>query len=731
MKKLIVCLLLVQKAFGQIQQMPAYPLITHDTYYSVWSFADEVNSEPTRHWTGAVQSLLGLVRVDGKVYRFLGKEVLDSSAEVGQAPKSDGGAEPAVRREVIAAQQQWISVSATQTRCQFSCGGVDLSLCFTSPLLLQDLSLLSRPVSYISFRLRANDGEQHTVQIYYGVSSDLAVNTPAQEVDAQREGTGSLSVLRAGTKEQPVLAKKGDNLRIDWGYLYVAAPVAKGMVQEISGEAEAVKAFCGSQTSAQDGGELPVRRGSGADGPAVAPAMQGAQAVTGKSLFLNTVFAPVKVGEDPIEDLVLMAYDEQYAVQFFHRNLQPWWKQKGVTIEKILDRAYTDYDKVLSRCDTFNKSMYSTAIAAGGAHYAQLCVAAYRQSIAAHALVKSPQGELLFLSKENFSNGSINTVDVTYPSAPLYLAYNPELLKGMLNGIFYYSESGKWKKPFAAHDLGTYPLANGQTYGEDMPVEECGNMVILTAAIMRAETGGGSAGAGVTGKRDGVAAGGVTGYASKHWKTLTTWAHYLEANGFDPVNQLCTDDFAGHLARNANLSVKAIVALGAYGWMAERLGKKEEAAHYTALAKELAKKWMVLADAGDHYALTFDKKDSWSQKYNLAWDKLLNLDLFPASVYEKEVAWYLRHQNDFGLPLDSRKTYTKSDWILWTAVLADKPEDFEALTEPVYKYVTETPTRVPLSDWHRTTDGSKVGFQARSVVGGYFMKLLDYKWNNR
>jgi len=651
MKKIIFCLFfLPQLALAQLQHMPAYPLITHSPYFSIWSFGDEAASTRTSHWTGKPQDLIGYLKVDGVLYRFLG------------APDND---------TAQTADQQWVSVNPTQTRYQFACGGIDLSLTFTSPLLLQDIDLLSRPVSYISFRLRCNDGAAHTTQLFFNVSGDLAVNQPGQELKAHKGQIDGLSFLKAGTKEQPVLAKKGDDLRIDWGWLLVAAPKDQGAVQSIQGKKK-------------------------------------------QPIFLNTTFAPVKVGEDPVEKLVLIGYDERYSVQYFGQNLEPLWRseQKGkASIEKLMQQSYTDYDKILSRCDTFNKTLYSQALTLGGQHYAQLCVGAYRQSIAAHALVRSPNGELLFLSKENFSNGSINTVDVTYPSSPLYLLYNPVLLEGMLNGNFYYSESGKWTKPFAAHDLGTYPLANGQTYGEDMPVEECGNMIILTAAIAKAE--------------------GNADYAKKHWPTLQKWAQYLAINGFDPVNQLCTDDFAGHLARNANLSIKAIVALGAYGQMAQLLGQADTAARYDELAKNMAKKWMEMADAGDHYALTFDKKDSWSQKYNLVWDRLLGLELFPPDVYLKEIFWYLKKQNAFGLPLDSRKTYTKSDWILWTATLAGQtqPEEFQALIEPVYKFMTETPDRVPLSDWHETTDGKKVGFQARSVVGGYFMRMLADKWS--
>jgi len=671
MKKLFILFFLLTgiSVYAQIDKAPAYPLITHDPYFSIWSFSDTLTKMPTKHWTGADQSLVGLIKVDGKMYRFLGG--------VGPVEESN------IKKEDFAeAEQKSVIVTATNTAYQFRAGGIDLNLDFLSPLLMDDLNLLSRPVSYITTKASSNDGKQHKVEIYIGASGNIAVNTATQTVEAKQYQQTGLSILRVGTKEQPVLQKKGDNLRIDWGYFLVAAPITSDTKQYITSAADATASFQKN--------------------------LFATSVAEGTNLVLNTVLSFGTIGSTSKSKTILLAYDDLYSINYFGQNLRPWWRNDSTqTIETQLLKAKNEFAKISQRCLAFDKKMHEDAVAAGGEAYAQLCEIAYRQSIAAHKLVKSPKGEILFLSKENFSNGSINTVDVTYPSAPLFLVYNPDLLKGMLNGIFEYSESGRWKKPFAAHDLGTYPLANGQTYGEDMPVEESGNMLILTAAIAKAE--------------------GNAEYAKKHWQTLTTWANYLLNEGFDPTNQLCTDDFAGHLARNANLSVKAIIGIASYAELAKQLGLTAEAKRFRDSATAMVPRWMKLADAGDHYALTFDKHDSWSQKYNMVWDKLLGFDLFPQEVYNKEIRYYLSKQNMYGLPLDSRRTYTKSDWILWTATLANNPADFTAIVEPVYKYATETQTRVPLSDWHETTTGKQVGFQARSVVGGYFIKLLEKK----
>jgi hypothetical protein len=172
------------------------------------------------------------------------------------------------------------------------------------------------------------------------------------------------------------------------------------------------------------------------------------------------------------------------------------------------------------------------------------------------------------------------------------------------------------------------------------------------------------------------------------------------------------------------LSIKAILAIGSCAQLAKMLGKNSVAESYGSAAQGMARKWMTMATDGDHTRLAFNMPHTWSQKYNLVWDRILGLNLFPPSLAKEEVQFYLKHQNQFGLPLDYRHTYTKFDWTAWSATLATNPKDFDALIAPEYKYITESPSHVPLSDWYDTVTGKQVGFQARSVVGGVYINML-------
>lgn len=794
---------------------PAYPLITIDPYTSAWSMSDKLYETPVRHWTEKTHGLIGAVRVDGQVYRFLGQEEVpwkallpmasterwqgkyvfeepakgweqlnynDKAWKAGEAAFGTPGTQLMstrwttkdiwVRREfnitvpeqgdiyliyshddifelflngtqlvktgyewhdnvvlkidrellnsdgrnVIAAHchnrtgggyvdfglfqenergeqfvqtavQNSVAVSATQTFYNFTCGPVDLNVTFISPLLADDLDLLSRPVNYITYEAVSNDGATHEVQVYFEGTPQWAVHDINQEVEAETGAAGNVNFIKAGTTEQPILQKRGDDVRIDWGYFYIAADNAPEKSVALGDYFETKASFVSS-------GKLPA-------------SVEKVTTRMNKSMP-SMAFAEDlgEVSANPAGGYVLVGYDDVESIQYFGENLKAWWTKNGtVTMTDILNTAVAELDDVVRRCAAFDKQLWDEAIQAGGKKYADLCVLAYRQSIAAHKLVKDNEGTLLFFSKENNSNGSIGTVDISYPSSPLYLKYNTELLKGMLNPIFYYSESGKWTKPFAAHDVGTYPLANGQTYGGDMPVEESGNMLIMAAAISHFE--------------------GNASYAEEHWETLTTWANYLLEYGLDPEEQLCTDDFAGHLAHNINLSAKAIMGIAGYGYMAEMLGKDDVAAQYMGEAKSMAQEWMEMADDGDHYKLTFDRPGTWSQKYNLVWDKLLGWEIFPEEVRQKEIAYYLTKQNRYGLPLDSRETYTKSDWVVWTATLADDAESFNKLIDPLHLFITEAPDRVPMTDWYDTNSAKRMNFKARSVVGGYFIKMLE------
>jgi hypothetical protein len=445
------------------------PLVAHDPYFSVWSCADRLTDDSTRHWTGTKQALTSMIRIDGKAYRLMGDE-----------PK-----------QVPALPQKKLEVLPTRTIYDFEGDSVHVKLTFMTPALPDDLEVLSRPLTYLTWDVRVVDGQEHEITIFFSASPALVVNEPSQKVDFVIIG-GPLLISKMGSEEQPILQKKGDNLRIDWGYLYVGADGKQSKVR------------CHTVSSLQNNPE---------------------------DKFINVFDLKVIGKAGHILDLgkvkdqksahVLLAYDDEYSIVYFGRKLRPYWRWKRMDAQGLLNQAEMDYEKLKTRCEAFDKELMADLTKVGGVQYAQLAALAYRQCLAANKLVADANGQPLLFPKENFSNGCIATVDVIYPMDPLFLLLSPTLAKASLVTVLNYAASPRWKFPFAPHDLGTYPIANGQVYGggektevDQMPVEESGNMLLLLAAIAQ-----------IDGNAD---------FAKPYWPQLQKWAEYLEAKGFDP-----------------------------------------------------------------------------------------------------------------------------------------------------------------------------------------------------
>ena len=666
---------------AQTVRPPAVPLVTHDPYFSIWSMSDHLYDGPTRHWTGKAQRLAGLIRIDGNVFRWMG-----------EAPRS-----------VAALPQTSLNVTPTRTVYQFAGQGVSMDVDFLSPLLPGDPDVMSRPVTYITMAVRSKDGAPHNVQLLFAADASLAVDTWTQEVSWSRSRLKAMTVLRASDFEQPVLQKSGDDLRIDWGYLMLAVPDQPGVSTSTQSEDDVESQFAAGKPLSFDDMDMPRR----AD----------------RRTVLASVFDLGKVSGATLSRHVLLAYDDIYSIEYLNQWMRPYWRRNGMTMDQLLEKAEQDYETLDQRARQFDEELVADLRRVGGDAYAEVAGLAFRQTIAAHKLAADVEGRPMLFPKENFSNGCISTVDVIYPSSPFFLLFNPALLKAQLEPLMKYTETGRWRFPFAPHDLGTYPKANGQVYGggertieNQMPVEESGNMLLMFAALAKIE--------------------GNANYANRYWPQLKQWTEFLEKEGMDPGNQLSTDDFAGHLAHNANLSIKAILAIGGYSALADMTGRKSEATKYRQLAQDMANRWVQMAQEGDHYRLAFDQSGTWSQKYNLVWDRILGLNLFPVKISQAEIRFYQAHLNKFGLPLDSRRDYTKLDWEVWTATLTDNREDFNTLIAPLQHFINESPSRVPLTDWYSTTDAKQSGFQARSVVGGVYIPLLANldiwkKWSSK
>jgi len=639
-----------------MDRLPALPLIANDPFFSVWSPCDRLTDGNTIHWSGPEKPLCGTVRIDGSDYRWLG---------AGDAP---------------AMETVSLTVTPTATVSVLRAAGVELTVTFRTPALPIDWELLSLPVTILELSAASSDGASHSISAVFSASDRLTYD--GDEVPQLVTGSFPLKGLNCicrGQAQQKLLSRSADHITIDWGYLYLVS-------------------------------SLPV---SGEDGA------------------LRITMAGEVTAENTLSGHAFLGYDDVASILYFGTPCKAWYARNGKTLPQAIAELEERYDSVMDRCTALDRSVLQEAEAIGGADYRLIAAAAWRHTFAAHKLIATPSGEAALLSKENDSNGCIGTVDVSYPSSPLFLRFAPRLVDALCRPVLEFAAMPVWDCDFAPHDVGRYPIVNGQVYAvrgcgdiahsggvfpphylypagsglydfvNQMPVEECGNMLIMLCAAAE-ET------------RD-------YGLIRKYRPILDMWVLYLLRYGEDPGEQLCTDDFAGHLAHNVNLSAKAVSGVAMWGRALTAMG--EDGSALTEKAKAMAKSWLTRAKRETGTALTFDG-DGWSMKYNLIWDRLLSLDLLPEEFYREETHSYLGRMNDYGLPLDSRADYTKSDWLVWAASLSPEKETFRTILAPLARYLRETKTRVPFSDWYYTSTGDYVHFIARSVQGGMYMPLL-------
>lgn len=666
------------------RKLPCYPLFVKDPNFSLWSNDEYLNATYPQTWFGEKKKICGFVTVNGKKYCFLGR--FEDFNPYG----------------VLPATQTDLRVTAFTTEYTFKAGEATLNVKFVSPLIPSDVELASMPVCYMRYELIGAQGE---VSVFVGgnVSYNDIPQTQDKRVVSDSFSLNGYQAAVIGLRRQLPLSNTVDAIGADWGYCYLS----------------------GERAYACDGAS-----------------MIGFLKHDDKTLSLTTEDRYIASFNAKNSGVIMLGYDETVAINYFGKYLQGYYLTNH-SIFDALDFVHansTDIDKKLADFDEKLRADISAKCSGFEKEYYNVLAASLRQSVAAHKLASDGEN-LLFLSKECWSNGSIATVDVSYPSIPLYLMYNTELVKGMMRPILKFARMPVWTFDFAPHDAGTYPSCNGQGYGlkktveeklgttfrqgdvvtrfptynlpansdvydlnGQMPVEESADMIIMFYACYYFD-------------KD-------PSFFANNKDLADKWVGFLVENGLYPANQLCTDDFAGHLANNLNLAIKATVGIACYAELLRAVGDAE-ADKYRKIAENYADKISAFGRKFKHFPITWDATDStYSLKYNMAFDKILNLKLFDKTLSEREVDCYLSHLFEFGVPLDNRKGYTKSDWLIWAASLTDDKQKQGKIVSSLDRFLRSGFERIPFSDWYETETSLHHEFLARSVQGGCFMLLL-------
>ncbi|CAG8960693.1 hypothetical protein HYFRA_00013461 [Hymenoscyphus fraxineus] len=663
---------------------PAIPLAVKSPYMNTWlEVGSGGNGELAGNWpapqpgdvagtTGSVTGWAGLIKVDGTVYTWMG------------APAVDGN----FPQNVVQNSVEYTSQSSIFTS---TAGKVNLKVTFTSPVTPTDFQRQSIIGTYLNVEVSSNDGATHNVQIYADTSAEWVSihNTDVAEWSFS-DSNGVLSYASWRQVQSEFNADYPDDAA-HWGKWYWSTGSDSSVTHQSGGHQTVRRNFI-------QNGKLPSTQDN------KFRAINDDYPVFGFAQDLGSVDRTMNV-------LYTIVHAQSNAVTFLGAQGQvsvpSLWTSYFSSDAALVEFFYKDIGSISNAIDD---KIQSDSIKAGGQNYATITTLSTRQALGAVQLAGTTTKPYLFL-KEISSNGNSQTVDVLFPAIPIYLYLNPTLVKLVLDPLYENQESGHWPHTYAIHDLGTnYPRVVGHPDGnaEEMPVEECGNMIIATLAYYQKTQD--------------------TSYLQAHYNIMKQWTGYLIQDSLIPAHQLSTDDFQGPLENQTNLAIKGIIAIGAMGKIAETVGQQDDARNFTAIAKDYVGKWVDFAMTTEgglpHTNLAYQDPKSHGLLYNIYADKLLNLNIVPAPIFQQQSDFYPTVAQKYGVPLDTRNMVTKSDWEIWAAAVANGPtKDF--IIGKIATWLAETPTNRAFTDLYDTTNGDFPGnkFIARPVVGGHFALL--------
>ncbi|KAF2838247.1 glutaminase GtaA [Patellaria atrata CBS 101060] len=658
---------------------PAIPLAVRSPYLSTWLPAGrdaETSGELSAgvwpsYWTGDATAWTGFVRVDGRNYRWMGGADGDGATQVA------------------------FNYTSTQSIFTFHVGdAVELTATFLSPLYPNDFKRQSLVFSYLHVDVASLDGNTHDVQVYTDISAEWVSGDRTSKATWDYGTTGDVAFHKI-SKAAPVSFGESRD-QAEWGNWYYATNA-------------------GDATTYQSGPDVDVRGAFTDDGKLKNSKDEDFRAINDRWPVFAFAVDLSSVDSSGSSALFSIGLCQEQAVQFSSRNgygpSPALWKSYFEDDLAALSFFHGDFETELRDASTFDRKVADDSIRAGGEDYLTITSLTARQTFGATQLTGTEDKPYLFF-KEISSNGNMQTVDVVFPFHPFLLYANPQLLKLTLEPHYEIQESGQYPNKYAMHDIGThFPNGTGHSDGADepMPLEECGNMIIMTLAYaQRADD---------------------NDYLGTHYDILKQWAEYLIEDSLYPAEQLSTDDFAGHLANQTNLALKGMVGLAAMSDIAARSGHDDDATRYLDTAKDYLAQWQDIGINKDatptHTVLSYNDRESWGILYNLYADKELGLNFVPQTIYDQQSNFYPTVMREYGVPLDTRHTYTKNDWELWAAAVAS--DDTRGMfISNLAAWIDETPSNQPMTDLLETDTGAQPGlqFRARPVVGGAFALLI-------